>query len=81
MSIKIGIISAMEREVARFISGWQSIRLEGTPIVMRTDRSGETAYVASGIGREPGITASEALIAAFKPDVLVSAGFAGALSR
>ena len=79
MSIKIGIISAMEREVAPFISAWSAVRLQRTPLVMRTDRSGETAYVASGIGREPGITASEALIAAFKPDVLVSAGFAGAL--
>jgi adenosylhomocysteine nucleosidase len=79
MSIRIGIISAMEREVAPFISGWDSIRLQTTPLVMRTDHSNETAYVASGIGREPGIAASEALVAAFKPDVLVSAGFAGAL--
>jgi adenosylhomocysteine nucleosidase len=79
MSIKIGIISAMEREVARFISGWNSIRLLRTPLVMRTDGPNETAYLASGIGREPGIAASEALVAAFKPDVLISAGFAGAL--
>jgi adenosylhomocysteine nucleosidase len=79
MSIKIGIISAMEREVARYVSGWGAVRIQKTPFTMRTDRSGATAYVASGIGREPGITASEALVAAFKPDVLVSAGFAGAL--
>ncbi len=69
----------MEREVAPFISGWSAVRLPETPLVMRTDRSGDTAYLASGIGREPGIAASEALVAAFKPDVLVSAGFAGAL--
>ena len=79
MSIKIGIISAMEREVAPFISGWSAVRVPGTPLVMRTDRSGDTAYLASGIGREPGIAASEALVTAFKPDVLISAGFAGAL--
>ena len=79
MSIKIGIISAMEREVAPFISGWSANRIQQTPFTIRTDRPGETAYVASGIGRGPGIAASEALVAAFKPDVLVSAGFAGAL--
>jgi adenosylhomocysteine nucleosidase len=79
MSIRIGIISAMEREVAGFVSGWGVIRIQQTPFTMRTDRSDATAYVASGIGREPGIAASEALVAAFKPDVLVSAGFAGAL--
>jgi adenosylhomocysteine nucleosidase len=79
MSIKIGIISAMEREVGPFISGWSAVRLQRTQLVMRTDRLSATAYVASGIGREPGIAASEALVTAFKPDVLVSAGFAGAL--
>lgn len=79
MSIRIGIISAMEREVAPFISGWRSVHIMEVPFVMRTDASGETAYVSSGIGREPGIAATEALVTAFKPDVLVSAGFAGAL--
>ena len=79
MSIKIGVISAMEREVAAFVSGWSVHRIEGTQFKMRTDRSGAIAYVASGIGREPGIAASEALVAEFRPDVMVSAGFAGAL--
>jgi adenosylhomocysteine nucleosidase len=79
MSIRIGIISAMEREVAAFVSDWSASRIRQTPFTMRTDHSGATAYVASGIGREPGIAASEALVAEFKPDVLVSAGFAGAL--
>ena len=79
MSIRIGIISAMEREVAPFVAGWNSVRLQSTPLAIRTDLARETAYVASGIGREPGIAATEALVAEFKPDVLVSAGFAGAL--
>jgi adenosylhomocysteine nucleosidase len=79
MSTRIGIISAMEREVAPFISGWRTVGIPKGPFVMRTDVSGETAYIASGIGREPGIAAAEALMATFKPDVLVSAGFAGAL--
>ncbi len=81
MSIRIGIISAMEREVAPFISGWSAVRIQQTPFVMRTDASGETAYAASGIGRAPGIAATEALVMAFRPDILVSAGFAGALIR
>jgi adenosylhomocysteine nucleosidase len=79
MSIRIGIISAMERELAPFISGWSAVRIQQTPFTMRTDASAETAYLASGIGREPGVAATEALVKAFKPDVLVSAGFAGAL--
>jgi len=79
MSIRIGIISAMEREVAPFISRWSAVRIRQTPFTMRCDTSGETAYLASGIGPEPGIAATEALVTAFKPDVLVSAGFAGAL--
>jgi adenosylhomocysteine nucleosidase len=79
MSTRIGIISAMEREVAPFIAGWDSARLQPTRLVMRNDPTRQTAYVASGIGRGPGIVATEALVAEFKPDVLVSAGFAGAL--
>ncbi|HLH06394.1 MAG TPA: hypothetical protein VKW78_04080 [Terriglobales bacterium] len=77
MSIRIGIVSALQREVAPLISGWRRQRTGG--LAARIDQSGDTAYVASGIGREPGIRATEALVAEFGPDVLISAGFAGAL--
>ena len=79
MSIRIGVISAMAREVAPFISGWRSVQIPGKRLTMHVSQSGEMAYLASGIGREPGITGTESLVAEFKPDLLVSAGFAGAL--
>lgn len=81
MSLKIGIVSAMDREVAPLISGWQRDILKHEEWVFATWRLGDVTYIQSGIGREPGLMATRALVAAQRPDILLTAGFAGALTR
>ncbi len=81
MSIKIGIVSAMEREVGPLLKGWQRSTLRDRSRVYGVWRSGSATYICSGIGREPGLAAARALVAGERPDILISAGFAGALTR
>jgi adenosylhomocysteine nucleosidase len=81
MSLKVGIVSAMEREVSPLLKGWQRGVLKRESWVFDMWKSGNVTYVQSGIGREPGLMASRALVAAERPDILVTAGFAGALTR
>lgn len=65
--------------MAPFISGWRKQKLR-TAHTVRLNETGEVVYVASGIGREPGIIAAEVLVKECAPDVLISGGFAGALT-
>ncbi len=79
MSIKVGIVSAMSREVAPFLKGWRRGTLRDGAMVYQVWRSGLGTYIQSGIGREPGISATRALVKCERPDVLISTGLAGAL--
>ncbi len=81
MSVKVGIISAMEREVGPLLKGWTQGTIREGAKVFGVWRSGSATYIASGIGREPGVLAARALVASERPDILVSVGFAGALTR
>ena len=81
MSLKVGIISAMEREVGPLLKGWTQSTIRDGAKVFGVWKSGSSTYIASGIGREPGILATRALVASERPDILVSVGFAGALTR
>jgi adenosylhomocysteine nucleosidase len=81
MSLKIGIVSAMEREVSSLLKGWKRGTIRHGSKVYGVWCSGAATYIASGIGREPGLLATRALVAGERPDILISAGFAGALTR
>ena len=76
---KIAIIAALEREVRPLVKTWR------TNFVTRDGREFtfyESTYavmVCGGIGAEAARRASEAVIATYLPDVIVSAGIAGAL--
>jgi len=81
MSLKIGIVSAMEREVGPLLKTWKRGTIRDGSRVYGVWRSDTSTYIVSGIGREPGLLAARALVAGERPDILVSAGFAGALTR
>ncbi len=81
MSLKVGIVSAMQREVAPMLKEWQQGRLEYQHRSYTVWRTGGAVYIQSGIGREPALFATRALVGNQHPDILVSAGFAGALTR
>jgi len=79
---KIGIVSAMEREVAPMLRLWtrDTVAYQGRRYRVVRSRCGGKVYIACGIGRRCAIEATEALIAAERPQAIISAGFAGALS-
>jgi adenosylhomocysteine nucleosidase len=81
MSVRIGIVSAMEREVTPMLKCWQRSTIRDGSRVYGVWRSNFATYIESGIGREPALLATRALVAGERPDILVSAGFAGALTR
>jgi adenosylhomocysteine nucleosidase len=86
MSLKIGIVSAMEREISpllksRSMGAWRRGTIQDGPRSYDVWRSATATYIASGIGRGPGVLATRALVASERPDILISAGFAGALTR
>ena len=74
----VGIVAAMEREVAGLVKGWRSAMLERGKRRWRAFTSGRAVLVCSGIGPAAAAAAAEAL-AAKGAKVLISAGFAGAL--
>jgi adenosylhomocysteine nucleosidase len=78
---KIAIIAAMEREIAPLVWGWQRGTLSsGEGKFMLFERDGVVAVV-SGIGGKNAERAARAVIAQYRPALLISVGLAGALIR
>lgn len=78
MSSKVVIIAALEREVAPLVKGWHVLD-DSISSVYRTFRKDDTIVVCAGIGAAPAKVCAERAISHFAPDILVSAGLAGAL--
>jgi adenosylhomocysteine nucleosidase len=77
--MKIGIIAAMEREVAPLIQSWKVRTIEHGGRRYRLFENDEAALVCGGIGAEAARRATEAVIQKIRPVRVVSVGFAGAL--
>jgi adenosylhomocysteine nucleosidase len=75
---KIGIIAAMEREVAGLVRSWRSGVIESRGRSWRAFQTQRAVLVCSGIGALAAGRAAEA-VAEMGVEVLISAGFAGAL--
>jgi adenosylhomocysteine nucleosidase len=85
---KIGIIAAMEREVAPLIKGWKSRTLyqgghSARPyrLFENLSHGSEVSLLCGGVGYAAARRATEALIQETNPELVVSVGFAGALDR
>jgi adenosylhomocysteine nucleosidase len=76
MPIKFGIVAALEREVRPLLRC--SVRMRTTADTVFHEFPA-AVIVCGGIGAERAREAAEALIAAYHPTILVSAGFAGAV--
>jgi adenosylhomocysteine nucleosidase len=76
---KIAIVAAIERELWPLIKSWPAtkIRHEGRDFTFY--ESDYAVTVCGGIGAEPARRAAEALIVKYSPELLISAGVAGAL--
>jgi adenosylhomocysteine nucleosidase len=81
---RIGIIAAMEREVAPLVRNWNVRTIEHDGRRFRLFESAfenqEAVLICGGIGPEAARRATEALIREVSPGRVVSAGFAGALN-
>ncbi len=76
---KIAIIAAMEREVLPLIREWQQIDAPPGSDLRHLWISGEAVLACAGIGAERARIATNVLIEAFRPELVTSIGFAGAL--
>jgi adenosylhomocysteine nucleosidase len=76
---KIAIVAALEREVHPIIQDWHTSERRHEGRDYKFYESGNTVLVCGGIGVECARRATEAVIACYGPEMVLSAGFAGAL--
>jgi adenosylhomocysteine nucleosidase len=78
-TVKIAIVAALERELHPLIRHWPVVTKQHAGRTFRFFEQGQMVAVCGGIGAEPARRAAEAAIALCAPEVIYSAGFAGAL--
>jgi adenosylhomocysteine nucleosidase len=76
---RVAIVAALERELRPLIKDWHVCETEVDGQRFRFFEKGDIVVVCGGIGAEAARRAAEAVIAAYTPQLLFSAGFAGAL--
>lgn len=76
---RIAIIAAIERELWPLIRSWRSVKVEHEGREFTFYESDYAVAVCSGMGAEYGRGAAEAIIVRYSPELLISAGIAGAL--
>jgi adenosylhomocysteine nucleosidase len=76
---RLAIVAALEREVRPLVKSWRVTEKEHEGRRFRFFENGDVVLVWGGIGAAAARRAAEAVIALFEPNVVCSAGFAGAL--
>jgi len=78
---KVAIIAAMEREISPFVRGWQRGTLSSGEREFRCFERDGIIAVVSGIGCKNAEVVARAVVAQYRPAILISVGLAGALIR
>ena len=78
---KIALVVAMEREAAPLVKLWRRVERSHSAREFRFFENRTTVLVAGGIGAEAARRATEAVISLYGPELIISAGFAGALDN
>jgi adenosylhomocysteine nucleosidase len=78
-STKIAMVAALEREVRPLVKGWRRVEREYLGRGFNFFESGQAVAVCGGIGAEASRRATEAVIALYMPELVLSVGFAGGL--
>jgi len=76
---KIAIVAALEREVRPLVKDWPRRETDFAGRSYKFFEREDTVVVCGGIGSEAARRAAEAILALYRPTLLVSAGFAGGL--
>jgi len=77
--VKIAIVAAIEREIKPLVRNWVEVDREYEGRSYKFFESNEAVLVCGGIGPAPARRATEAVITLYKPYLVQSVGFAGAL--
>ena len=78
---RIAIIAAMERELHPLVKDWKQTSLAVSGHDVQCFQNGDTIAVISGMGIRMSEATARAVVAKYQPDILISAGLAGALMR
>ena len=76
---RLAIIAALEREVRPLVKDWSSVNVVHEQREFTFYEGEHAIVVCGGIGAEPARRAAEAVISKYSPELLISAGVAGAL--
>ncbi|HXZ27354.1 MAG TPA: hypothetical protein VEG08_05070 [Terriglobales bacterium] len=76
---RVGIVTAMETEVAPLVKGWRTALVETAGRRYKFFETQEAVVLCGGIGYEAGRRAAEAMIARAQPALLIASGLAGGL--
>ena len=77
----IAIVAAMQREVAPLVKGWHRIQCDYEGRRYEFFENRDRVLICGGIGAEAARHAAQATIALYRPERIISAGFAGSLHR
>jgi adenosylhomocysteine nucleosidase len=78
---EIAIVAAMEREIHGLVRKWRVAEREFSGRRFRFFESADCVAVCSGVGPDGARRATEAIISLYKPGLVQSVGFAGALDK
>lgn len=77
----IAIVAALERELHPLVKGWKNSALTHKDRTYRVYEYDNVIAVSGGIGSKPAAAATQAIVAKYRPQMLLSVGLAGALIR
>lgn len=80
-SYKIVVVAALQREINPLVKNWRAVMHERDGRHFRFFEQGSTVVVCGGIGPEAARRAAQLAVALYQPQLLLSAGFAGALDQ
>ena len=78
-SAKVAMVAALEREVSPLVKGWRRIEREYEGRWFKFFEDGQIVVVCGGIGAGAARRATEAVLALYQPELVLSVGFAGGL--
>ena len=76
---RVAVVAALEREITPFVKRWPQRVREYDGRSFRIFEKDGNVVVAGGVGAEAARRAAEAMIELYHPELVISAGFAGAL--
>lgn len=78
---KLAIVAALEREIRPLVKNWRSHKQDYEGRTYRFYENSQAVLICGGIGPAAARRATQAVIALYSPELIYSAGFAGAANE